>query len=256
MSHKGWICLLAAPCVALAQTSGIPAKPAPGVDWQNQVVRATGSGAPDVNAANPSQARAGAEKAARADALRNLLTQLKGMQITAGNTIGAAMASDEVRAKVEAAAKAYRISAKRYYSDMGMEIDVELPIAALTEVFAPAAAAPSGGSSDKKTTGLIVDARGLKLAPSLAPRLIDDSGQEIYGIGRLSEQARRSSGVAAYAPGLEQAKKSLRVGDKPLLVKGAEARGSDVVLGAEERKKLGDGNGQYLVDGRVVIVID
>ncbi|HME91709.1 MAG TPA: hypothetical protein VKE49_09815, partial [Myxococcaceae bacterium] len=54
---SAWASLVAIPFAALAQTSGIPTKPAPGIDWQNQVVRATGSGAPDVNAANPSQAR-------------------------------------------------------------------------------------------------------------------------------------------------------------------------------------------------------
>jgi hypothetical protein len=232
-------------------------KAAPGVDWHNQLVRATGSGAPDVNAATPSQARTAADKAARADALRNLLTQLKGIQITAGKTIGAAMADEEVRTRVETLARGYRISAKRYYSDMGMEIDVELPLAALTDVFGPASAAiASGRAGDKKNTGLIVDARGLKLTPYLAPRLIDESGQELYGIDRLSEQARRSSGVAAYALGMEQAKKSLRVGDRPLVLRGLEAKGSDIVLGAEERKKLGDGNNPYLLDGRVIIVID
>jgi hypothetical protein len=185
------------------------------------------------------------------------LTQLKGIQITAGKTIGAAMADEEVRTRVETLARGYRISAKRYYSDMGMEIDVELPLAALTDVFGPASAAiASGRAGDKKNTGLIVDARGLKLTPYLAPRLIDESGQELYGIDRLSEQARRSSGVAAYALGMEQAKKSLRVGDRPLVLRGLEAKGSDIVLGAEERKKLGDGNNPYLLDGRVIIVID
>ena len=143
MSWRVWAWLAAVPSLALAQTSGMAVKAAPGVDWHNQLVRATGSGAPDVNAATPSQARTAADKAARADALRNLLIQLKGIQITAGKTIGAAMADEEVRARVETLARGYRISAKRYYSDMGMEIDVELPLAALADVFGPASAATS-----------------------------------------------------------------------------------------------------------------
>ncbi len=252
-----WVCLFAAPCLALAQNGGAWAKAAPGVDWQGLVVRASGSGAPDVNALSPTQARLGAEKAARADALRNLLTEVKGIPITAGRTVGAAMANEEVRTKVEGAARGFKIAAKRYYSDMGVEMDVELPIAALMDVLAPGAPqAPASSKGKKKNTGLVVDARGLKVTASLAPRLIDDSGKEIYGLEWLSEEARKSSGVAAYVPDLGQAKKSLRVGNQPLVVRATDARGSDIVLTAEDARKLGETNNGYLAEGRVVIVFE
>src|SRR5206468_1614979 len=63
-------------------------KPAPGVSWAGQVVKATGSGAPDLKSANPAQARLGAERAAQMDAFRALLTQVKGISISAGHTVG------------------------------------------------------------------------------------------------------------------------------------------------------------------------
>ena len=70
---------------ALAQEKKEEAKPASGVNWEGQVLKATGSGAPDMKASNPAQARLGAETAAKMDAFRNLLAQAKGIQISAGS---------------------------------------------------------------------------------------------------------------------------------------------------------------------------
>ena len=48
------------------------------IDWTNKTITATGSGAPDLKAANVAVARLGAERAAKADALRNILEAVKG----------------------------------------------------------------------------------------------------------------------------------------------------------------------------------
>jgi glutathione synthase/RimK-type ligase-like ATP-grasp enzyme len=71
----------------------------------------------------------------------------------------------------------------------------------------------------------------------------------------LSDEALRAIGVAGYAKSVEEAKKNLqRVGDKPLVVKAAKAQGTDLVLSAEDAKKLGETNNTYLAEGRVLIV--
>lgn len=249
------LALLAASCLAAAQAGKAAAKPAPGVDWQGEVVRATGAGPPDVNAANSAQARLAAEKAARADAERGVLAQVKGIQISAGNTVGGAMSDDGLRGRVETAVRGFITTSKRYYSDMGVEIDVELPLAALTEVFTQAAApAPRRAEGARKVTGLLVDARGWKVAPALQPRLLDDAGNTIYGVESLSPEARKSSTVAGYLPSMERARKSFRLGERPMVVKASAVRGTDIVLGAEDAKKVGDA--PYLAEGRVIVVSD
>src|SRR5579871_5024752 len=75
------------------------AKVAAGVNWEGQVVKASGQGAPDMRASSPAQARLGAERAAKLDAFRNLLEQVKGVQLSAGKTVGDQMAKDEIRGK-------------------------------------------------------------------------------------------------------------------------------------------------------------
>jgi hypothetical protein len=55
---------------------------------------------------------------------------------------------------------------------------------------------------------------------------------------------------------LEEAKKSMKAGDKPLVVKAAKASGSDVLLPADEAKKLASSNPPFLAQGKVVIVFN
>lgn len=249
----------AGPKEAQAQPSkGGAKKSEAGVDWEGQVIKATGSGAPDMKASNPAQARLGAERTAQMDAFRNLLAQVKGIQIQAGKTVGDEMAAkDEIRGKVEGLVRGFRVTNKRYFSDSGVEIDVEVPLSALTEALIPAGTSELAlkTEGEKKNTGLIIDARDLKeITPALAPRLVDESGKTLYTSEILTADARKSNGVAAYARDFDGAKKSQRVGANPLVVKAARANGSDFVLGADDAKKLGDSNNSYLAEGRVIIV--
>jgi hypothetical protein len=240
-----------------AKVEGDP-KPAQGVNWQGQVVKATGAGAPDVKASSPAQARLGAERAATLDAFRNLLAQVKGIQISAGKTVSDAAASDEIKSKVEGIVKGYKIVGKRYFSDGGVEVDVEVPLAALTEVFDPEPTQQMATKTEgeKTNTGLVIDARGLKVSPALAPRVLDDAGKALYSVDSLSADARKATGVASYVQSLDEAKKSMKAGDKPLIVKAVKANGTDLQLGSEDMKKLATANTSYLAEGRVVIVLN
>ncbi|MFZ5467990.1 MAG: LPP20 family lipoprotein [Myxococcota bacterium] len=249
---------LTAPLAVWAQGKAAEklARPAPGVNWEGQVVRATGGGAPDLKAANPAAARLGAERAAQMDAFRKLLEQVKGVHISAGRTVGDEMAKDEVRGQVEGVVRGFKVTGKRYFSDSGVEVDVEVPLAALTELFVQSGeeAVAVNKEGDKTNTGLVVDARGLKVTPALAVRLVDEAGKLVYGVEMLSTEARKSSAVAVFVKGLAEAKRSVKVGDKPLVVKAARVQGSDLVLGAGEVKKLSQTNNTFLAEGRVVVV--
>lgn len=241
-----------------AQKAQAPAKAsAGGVDWSGQVLKATGSGAPDMKASSPAQARLGAETAAKLDAFRNLLGQAKGVEISAGKTVGDAMARDEVRARVEGSIRGYRITAKRYFSDGGVEMDVEVPLSALAQVFAPADEAPRievKTAGARTRTGLVIDARGLEVVRALSPRLLDQEGKPLYGAGALSAEAREKQGVASYFATLDEAKASQLVGEKPLVIKAKRAEGSDLVLDAADAKALAEINTAFLTEGRVAIV--
>ena len=244
----------------LALAAAIPAAALaePGaVDWQKRVARCTGSGAANLKDAggNPAVARIGAEKAARLDALRNCLEVMKGVTVSGSQTVGGAIGADNaIRGSVEGAVRGFRTVATRYFSDGGVEIDVEVPLDAVGEAVLPKAAAePAAGGP----TSLVIDASGLKLAPALAPRLLDEAGKELYGPSALGESARRSGGVAAYARSLEAARRDLgsRVGDRPVVVKAVRAQGSDLVLAAADAATLA-ARPPFLAEGRVVIITD
>ncbi|MBZ4402208.1 hypothetical protein VZQ01_39995 [Myxococcus faecalis] len=266
MSRARWAVLLVVPMVASAQGKAV--KPAPtvevvrpvgsvGVNWEGQVLRATGAGAPDLKAANPSQARLGAERVARQVASRNLLEQVRALQLRADRSVGDEMARDDVRGRVEAAVNGFKVVAKRFYSDSGVELDVEVPLAAITSALVdrgPESVIVFNREGAKKYTGLVVDARGLGAKPVLAPRLLDAAGKALYGAGALASEVRESTGVAAWFRSLDAAKKAALVGEKPMVVKATGLKGSDLVLASEDVKTLGEVDARFLAEGRVVIV--
>lgn len=264
MKRLLWAVLLSVPLVVSAQGKEKDAKAAepkaqPGVNWSGQVVRATGQGAPDLKATNPAQARLGAEMAAKMDALRNLLAQVKGISVDGTRKMGDLMEKDEIRSRVEGIVKGFKVINKRYFSDSGVEVEVEVPLALLTDVVDPdTTQVPPPGKPDgeKSNTGLVIDARGLKVTPSLMPRLLDDAGKPVYSIDSLSNEARKQSAVAAYVQSLDDAQKSQKVGEKPLVIKAAKATGTDLQLAPEDAKKLAALNTSFLADARVVIVLN
>lgn len=234
-----------------------PAKREGTVDWQAQVLKATGSGAPDMRSLSPAQARLGAEKAAQLDAFRNLIGQAKGIRISAEKTVGEAMARDEVKGRVEGVVKGFKVVKKRYYSDQGVEMDVEVPLSGIAEAVLEPAGAPDGvaaKASEGRHTGLIVDARGLNVQPVLAPRLLDGSGKVLYAAEMMGPEARKDVVPARYFKSLEQATRAPVLGGTPLMVKAEKAQGSDLVLGDAEARALEKLSSKVLGEGRVAIV--
>ena len=93
------------------------------------MLKATGQGAPDLNAPSIAVARLGAEKAALAMAQRNALETLKGAALEGGGTVGALLQNDSaLRSKVQAKLRSLRAAKTHYYSDGGISLEVELPL--------------------------------------------------------------------------------------------------------------------------------
>jgi hypothetical protein len=257
---------LALTAVLLGVLAGAAAAAEKGqVDWERKSVRCTGSGAANLKDAdgNPAVARIGAEKAARLDALRSCMETLQGLQLESGKTVGSALASDSALAgRVQGLVRGFRVVGKpRYFSDGGVELDVEVPLSgALSEALLPrpakipAAPAEAAGGP----TSLVVDARGLKVVPALAPRVKDEAGHELYGPGLLADASRRAGGAAAYAPDLDAARKDLadRLGARPLVVRAVRVEGSDLVISSADAAALSGHSLAFLAQGKVVILAD
>jgi len=252
--------------IALAAVLAIPAAGSadPGtVDWGAKVVKCSGSGAPNLrDSETKGQARIGAEKAAKLDALRNCMETIKGIQLDSSKKVGSALESDSaLNAQVQGVVKGFRVVGKpRYYEDGGVEMDVEVPLEGkLSETLMPKGETKAVSTEGEAPgTALVVDARGQKVAPALAPRVLDESGNEVYGPTMLNEAGRKAGGAAAYARDLESAKKTLaaRVGDRPLVVKAVKVAGPDVVISTADAKSLAGKNLGFLAEGKVVILAD
>jgi hypothetical protein len=250
-----------AAAVLLCATAAFADPPAPGVDWSSRVIRVKGSGAPDtVKSMNVAVARINAERAAKVDAYRNAIEQLKGVQVKSGSAAGQLLDDDATRASVESIVRGAKVVDTKYFEDGGVDVFLELPLdGALSEALEkPQAtkAVPAAGKAE--FTGLVVDASGLGVTPAIAPRLLDDKGAEVFGSAFVKDESRKAHGPAAYQKGLEAARKDTRAGKNPLLIKAVKAQGSDLVISAADAGKLRDpkGNAAFLADGNVVIVTD
>jgi hypothetical protein len=110
-------------------------------------------------------------------------------------------------------------------------------------------------------SGLVLDCRGLGYTPVLTPRLIGQDGAEVWGVTGLNLALVKDKGLAAYAPTLNAALMSGRVGNVPLLVRPLGTAGplrGDLVLRAEDITALHDAHAaeSFLSTLSLVILID
>ncbi len=258
------------------------------MNYSNGFVVATGIGAISPLAQNPGMARATAVRAAKVDAMRNLLEAVMAITVSSETTVrGAAIENDVVKTSVEGMVRGARMrdidgdgrgsnSDIRYLSDTSIEIEMEVHMSGISEVilpaagFAPAPAPTAGGAPAPAApaaprpgtvTGLIVDARGLGLRPAMSPKVLDQNGGVVYGPGNFTREFAVKFGVAGYSKNLEQAQQDPRVVGNPMVVKGVGVQGAnkaDLVLAAGDvpRVKGADSSGKFLSNCKVMILID
>lgn len=288
--------LLGGPVVAQADPGGEAIETVgPGtVNWTTGVVTAVGIGAPPEKASSPGQARAMAERAAFAVAIRNLLEAVKGIQVDSATLVESYVVKDDVvKTRVTGLVKGAQVIRKEVQPDGGVEVTVgvsltgELFDVVLSKGFgrkvpavepakpvpptskapepapvskAPAPPPPAAGAVEAYT-GLLVDARGLGLKPALAPRLLDEQGTELYASAVLDRSKAVEAGVAGYAKDMVAGSRQARVTDNPLIVKGVKASGdkaTDVMIGGGGVKAIQQSEpaSHFLQQGRVVVVYD
>ncbi len=235
------------------------------VDFTQRTITATGIGM-----SGGMGGRAGVIRAAKLDALRNLLGTINGIALTSETTVENQMlANDIIKTRVEGIARNYRmVGEPRYYDDGSIEVTIEMSLdgpfldAVLPEdVNKPKARPLSSAVQGYAYTGLIVDARGLGARPALAPRILNEDGEEVYGSSFVSREWAIKWGMAGYEKDVDAAAANDRVTDKPLIAKGMRAEGpnrADIVISNEDAEKLLSlqENLNFLEKCRVIIVLD
>src|SRR5438128_8259828 len=135
------VLVLLVPLAARADASGE-------IDWQRRVLKATGQGAPDLNAPSIAVARLGAERAAMATAQRNALETLKGAALEDGSNVGTLLQNDNaLRVKVQGKLRGVKAIKMHYFSDGGVSLDIEVPLDQLPPEIAQHLKAPAGAAA-------------------------------------------------------------------------------------------------------------
>ena len=257
------------------------------INWSKGIVQAKGIGVPPEKYYDKPPARPMALRAARIDAMRNLLETTKGVQIDSKTTVSNFMVdSDVMTAEVQGMVKGAQIVKQEYFSDGTVEITMQMslnggfaqlvlpreikqiePVKPVTikpqEPISPAVA-PSTSMPKPESlvyTGLVVDARGISVRPAMAPKVLDENGEEVYGSAFVSREFAVQQGMSGYARDLTAAQSNPRVTNSPLTVKGLRTEGSgrsNIVVSNADASRLRSSSEHlsFLKKCRVMIVVE
>ena len=263
--------------ISLAFSQGVVTQLEGGsVDYSAQAINAVGIGFVPTNAVNAGQARRMALRIAKQDALRQLIEIVNGVTLTSETTMSGAMVDDVINTKVRGFIRGARqVGQPKYLSDTSVEVEFTVPMSGISDIILPPVTAPVAPANNTVATesvgspttasggvsGLIIDARGLSARPAMAPRILDQNGNAVYGPGKYDRKYAVTNGVAGYSKTLEAASKDPRVAGNPLVIKGLSTAGTnrtDITIANADvsRIDVADRNGNILKDCRVLILLD
>ncbi|MEW6751615.1 MAG: hypothetical protein AB1505_11660 [Candidatus Latescibacterota bacterium] len=252
------------------------------IDWTENTLTAYGEGLAPDDIASPVQRRLMGLRAARTVAYRNLLELVGQVRIDAETRVDRAMVtSDSVRLRVSGIVRGARVVPGSQEEVGGLYrvalelrmleglADAVLPASFPQRPAAPLASSPPAEGTSPFVppapyTGLVVDARGLDLQPSISPRVLAESGKEVYSAAFVDRGFAVRTGVVGYHRDWDRAMLSDRLGDprrrRPLVVRALDVSGAyraDVVLGTEDavRVAMADAQSGFLGQCRVVFVL-
>lgn len=169
-------------------------------------------------------------------------------------------AGDAISDRLDDNKSIFEVFESQYFTSGSVHIEAALPIhawlrPALTHM-AVGAERPAGASG---VTGLVVDARGLQVAPAVSPRIKDAAGATLYGVETMSEYAASLRPPVVYVRDAADPVAVKRAGADPLFVRaGAVADETDMILDVADGARVVEAAGltDFLLHGNVVIVVD
>ncbi len=240
------------------------------VDWSEGVIRVVGVGAPP-DRGTLSQKQLMAERSATADAYRQLMDAIYKVRVNSETVVrDYAMESETLDSYLQALVKGAQKIDQRYLDDGTIEVEMAVKLYAskgLSGILQPqkhiSPPLPVEEQADPNPgnyTGVIIDCRGLGLAPAMSPAVMSQTGGELYlGSVAVEPDFVITQGIVGYAHSLAQARQNIRVGANPLIIKGLSATGSfrtDVIIAKEDVRRLlglNVSNG-LLREARVILV--
>ncbi len=179
------------------------------INWTENFVYVTGSAAPDLQAKNVAAARLGTERAAKLDAMRNMLELIKGVTVTGSTTIQNGMETSlDVKSQVDGTIQGMEIVDTKYYADGGVDIIMKAPLTGISDkVRNSQATEDSLKNKEFQTINckgtkkiFVIDVRGMEFTPALFPVFYSENSKVIYSKKSVKENIF-SKGMVRYAKG-------------------------------------------------------
>jgi len=244
------------------------------INYEAGVVKAVGLGAlpPPTLSRSRTQDALAAREAALADALRTLALAVSRVRVTATTRVhNYVLQDDEIKVRIEDVVRGAQVIEESVTPGGVYRVVLQTPLAGagsvseavgvgdtaqtalavetapapetkpVIEVVGPGTPPPPGATY----TGLIVDCRGLDVSPSISPKLFDPDGGEVYGTMNVSPDYAIEVGIAGFPQRMDDARRSARIGDRPLIVRAARCPDRHrfyVVLRAGEAEKIREAN--------------
>ena len=257
------------------------------LDWAEQSLVVYGEGAAPEGVDDPVRRRLLGFRAAKVAAYRNLLEIVGQVHVDSRTTVAMAMVTgDSIRQQVEGMVRGARVVAGSRQEENGLyRLAVRLDLlggladAVLPEVNGVFGEAddlgrdlpPSLPESDsllvlappQPYTGLVVDARGTGLRPTMAPRIVDETGRVIYSADHVNREYATEFGLVGYDGDIQQATVGDRVGGADAHALIISARASTGLFSGDAVVSRDDGIGilmanaesRFLTECRVVFVV-
>lgn len=151
--------------------------PAPEESWYHLVIKATGSGvAPDDMVDTP-QGKLMAERAAYADALRQLGENIKGVRVTANTTVrNFVTENDEIRTRFDSFLRGARKVETRHLEDGTCEVDVEISLEGMRGFIPAGARVEKRGPAVGKRPGTQIRRPNPQQPPAARPTETEGAG--------------------------------------------------------------------------------
>ena len=255
------------------------------INYEDGYVEAVGIGAVDPARVKGTNARPMCLRAATVDGYRNLLEATKGIQVDSQTTVRDFVTeSDVINAAVSGLVQGAQFVSKDYLSDGTCEVTLRMSLSGkFTQTIipkaiqeeqkrespppAPVKPEPPPVKPEPATaaapayTGMVVDARGLGVRPAMSPKIVDETGAEVYGSMVVDKTFAVSQGISGYARDLTAAQGNQRVTNNPLTVKGVGAEGAgkaDIKISNDDARQIRSAaeNLSFMKECRVMIVLD
>jgi hypothetical protein len=256
------------------------------IDWTQGLIQANGLASRPDQTNTKAMDRSPALQAAMDDARRKLLEGIKSFRVDSSHRVDQVFGKDDaVMGNLEQLVKTATVIKEEFRANGTVAVTVEMAmdgdfsqlvlpddIKQIADIKTVSAAdktsevekiektAPDALSSPADFTGLVVDARGLEVYPTMAPRIYDESGLEVYGSAYASREFAVQRGVVRYGKPIEAVLSSSRVADNPLIVKGlrtTQPGHTDIIISNADASKIRASSAHlsFLKKCRVLVVV-